>query len=69
MYKPITMYQIVCDKCGKTFDGTDTCSGLFSNTQTDISDYSDWEEINGKHYCPDCYEVEIIDGKYNVKAK
>lgn len=35
------MYQIVCDKCGKTFDGTDTCSGLFHNTQTDISDYSD----------------------------
>lgn len=69
MYKPITMYQIVCDKCGKTFDGTDTCSGLFHNTQTDISDYSDWEEINGKHYCPDCYEVEIIDGKYNVKEK
>ena len=69
MYKPITMYQIVCDKCGKTFDGTDTCPGLFHNTQTDISDYSDWEEINGKHYCPDCYEVEIINGEYNVKPK
>lgn len=32
-------------------------------------DYSDWEMIDGKHYCPDCYEVEVIDGVYNVKAK
>lgn len=22
-----------------------------------------------KHYCPDCYEVEVIDGVYNVKVK
>lgn len=35
----------------------------------DIGDYSDWEMIDGKHYCPDCYEVEVIDGVYNVKAK
>lgn len=53
MYRPITMYQIVCDRCG----------------EVDIGDYSDWEMIDGKHYCPDCYEVEVIDGVYNVKAK
>ena len=23
MYRPITMYQIVCDRCGKVFGGTD----------------------------------------------
>lgn len=28
-----------------------------------------WEMIDGKHYCPDCYEVEVINGVYNVKAK
>lgn len=21
------------------------------------------------HYCPDCYDVEVINGVYNVKAK
>lgn len=68
-YRPITMYQIVCDRCGEVFGGTDTCSALFSNKEVDIGDYSDWEMIDGKHYCPDCYEVEIIDGVYNVKAK
>ena len=69
MYRPITMYQIVCDRCGEVFGGTDTCSSLFSNKEVDIGDYSDWEMIDGKHYCPDCYEVEVINGVYNVKAK
>ena len=45
MYRPITMYQIVCDRCGKVFGGTDTCSALFSNKEVDIGDYSDWEMI------------------------
>ena len=69
MYRPITMYQIVCDRCGEVFGGTDTCSALFSNKEVDIGDYSGWEMIDGKHYCPDCYEVEVINGVYNVKAK
>lgn len=61
--------KIVCDRCGEVFCGTDTCSALFSNKEVDIGNYSDWEMIDGKHYCPDCYEVEVIDGVYNVKAK
>ena len=69
MYRPITMYQIVCDRCGEVFSGTDTCSALFGNKEVDIGDYSDWEMIDCKHYCPDCYEVEVINGVYNVKAK
>lgn len=63
------MYQIVCDRCGEVFGGTDTCSALFCDKSTDIGDYSDWETIGDKHYCPDCYEVEVINGVYNVKAK
>ena len=35
MYRPITMYQIVCDRCGGVFGGTDTCSALFSNKDID----------------------------------
>ena len=34
-----------------------------------LGDCCAWEMIDGKHYCPDCYEVEVIDGVYNVKAK
>lgn len=69
MYRPITMYQIVCDRCGKVFEGTGTLPALFADKCSVIADYSDWEEIDGKHYCPDCYEVEVINGLYNVKPK
>ena len=69
MYRPIKMYQIVCDRCGEVFVGTDTCSALFGNKEVDIGDYSDLEMIDGKHYYPDCYDVEVIDGVYNVKVK
>lgn len=47
----------------------DSKPALFNNKKVDIGDYSDWEMIDGKHYCPDCYEVEVINGVYNVKAK
>ena len=33
MYRPIIMYQIVCDRCEEVFGGTDTCSALFSNKE------------------------------------
>lgn len=55
MYRPITMYQIVCDRCGEVFGGTDTCSALFYDKSTDIEDFSNWKMIDGKHYCPVCY--------------
>ena len=69
MYRPIKMDQIVCDRCGEVFGGTDACSALFGNKEVDIGDCSDWEMIDGTHYYPDCYDVEVIDGVYNVKVK
>lgn len=48
MYRPITMYQIVCDRCGEVFGGTDTCSALFYDKSTDIEDLSNWKMIDGK---------------------
>lgn len=48
MYRPITMYQIVCDRCGEVFGGTDTCSPLFSNKEVDIANCSEWSIIGNK---------------------
>ena len=69
MYRPITMYQLVCDRCGAVFGGTDTRSSLFAGKCPDIGNYSDWEEINGKQYCPNCYNLEIVDGIYTVEVE
>ena len=37
MYRTITMYQIVCDRCGNVFEGTDTHSALFADKCSDIA--------------------------------
>lgn len=59
MIKPVTMYSVVCDRCGKTFgedDGiiawTDIC------TAREQAMESEWVEIGKNHYCPDCYEYD-----------
>lgn len=49
MYRPITMYQIVCDRCGEVFGGTDTCSALFSNKEVDIDDLLSGDYYVGKY--------------------
>lgn len=58
MIKPVTMYSVVCDRCGKTF--IDEFNGieawLDEGTAKEQAMESEWAEIGDKHYCPDCYE-------------
>lgn len=69
MYRPITMYQIVCDRCGGVFGGTDTCSALFYDKSTDSEDFSNWKMIDGKHYCPVCDGVRSLMECIPLKKK
>lgn len=69
MYRLITMYQLFCDRCGNMFGDTDTRSSLFADKCPDIGNYSDWEIIDDKYYCPECYEASIINDTYTVKVK
>ena len=69
MYRPITMYQIVCDRCGEVFEGTDTCSALFHDKSTDIEDFSNWKMIDGEHYCPVCDGVRSLIECIHLKKK
>lgn len=69
MYRPITMYQLFCDRCGNMFGSTDIRSSLFADKCPDIVNYSDWEMIDGKYYCPECYEVSIVNDTCTVKVK
>ena len=70
MIKPVTMYSVVCDRCGKTFgedDGiiawTDICSAREQAME------SEWVEIGDSHYCPDCYEYDDELNEYVPKKK
>ena len=58
MIKPVTMYSVVCDRCGKAFEAdgiiawTDICSAREQAME------SEWVEIGDNHYCPDCYDFD-----------
>ena len=60
MIKPVTMYSVVCDRCGKPF--IDEFNGIVAwldeGTAKEQAMESEWAEIDDKHYCPDCYEFD-----------
>ena len=59
MIKLVTMYSVVCDRCGKSF--IDEFNGIVAwldeGTAKEQAMESEWVEICNKHYCPDCYAV------------
>lgn len=61
---------IICDHCGDTYENT---NGFVSyNGDEDGSmiwmdaENSGWVEINGNHFCPDCYTIDD-NGNYRIK--
>ena len=62
MIKEVTYYDIICDRCGKSFtEESETCypdtdSGLL------VARQSGWLYTNdGHHYCPDCHTLNDED--------
>lgn len=55
----IPLYGLKCDHCGRQWEDTTegyTSCGDFSDTEQQAND-DDWQEIDGKWYCPDCYQT------------
>ena len=70
MIKLVTMYSVVCDRCGKTFcKGDTTITGADKKSVRSYALESGWVEIGDKHYCPDCYEFDDELDKYVPKKK
>ena len=71
MIKLITMYSVVCDRCGKPF--VDEFNGIVAwldeGTAKEQAMESEWVEICDKHYCPDCYEFDDELDEYIPKNK
>lgn len=71
MIKPVTMYSVICDRCGKTF--IDEFNGIVAwldeGTAKEQAMESEWAEIGNKHYCPDCYEFDDELDEYVPKKK
>jgi len=50
-------YGIKCDRCGKLFEDGEHSFWCDESSAIENSSDSDWSEKNGKHYCPNCHEV------------
>ena len=70
MIKLVTMYSVVCDRCGKTFcEGDTTITGADKKSARGYALESGWVEIGDNHYCPDCYEFDDELDEYVPKKK
>lgn len=70
MIKPVTMYSVVCDRCGKTFGEDDGIAAWVDECTTrEQAMESEWIEIGDKHYSPDCYEFDNELDEYVPKKK
>lgn len=60
MIEKITMYQAVCDSCGKTFQ--DHSSGIIAWDDRDgamqMALDSEWKQFDDRLYCPDCMQYD-----------
>lgn len=70
MIKPVTMYSMVCDRCGKTLVYDDYITAWTDECSTrEVAQDSEWMNIDGKDYCPDCYEYDEDIDDYKPKKE
>lgn len=68
MIKAVTMYSVVCDRCGRILED-DCISWTDKQSARSYALESGWIEISDKHYCPDCYEFDDELDEYVPKKK
>lgn len=62
MLKEVKMFTIICDGCGKDVnDDTEFSWWSDESYLEEIADDSDWEKIDDKHYCTNCYKYDDND--------
>lgn len=70
MIEEVTMYRAVCDRCGYKCGEDDEISAWDdADYAVDIALEQDWQNINGRLLCPDCYEIDEETDEYVEKPK
>lgn len=68
MIREVTMYQAVCDGCGKPCAEIGGIIAWESRESAQIAAWeSGWLTINHETYCPDCYEYDEETDEYKSK--
>ena len=68
MIEKVTYYDIICDRCDKSLTDESEMRYLDKDIALKFAEQSDWIEINGKNYCPDCYELDEETDEYVEKC-
>ena len=69
MIREVTMYQAVCDGCGKPCTDGEITGWEAAERAHYVSMESGYKDIDGKLYCPDCYEYNEETDEYKLKIK
>ena len=74
MIQEVTMYQAVCDRCGKGYvdENIGYCAWVDAESARENALESDtgWQEMkDGKIYCPDCVEYNEETESYKPKER
>lgn len=68
MIKEVKMDTLACDRCeAEAFAGDEVTAWSQMDHAWEMAQNNNWEKINGKHYCPDCYYVGD-DDELEVKS-
>lgn len=68
--REVTMFTYDCDRCGRNADeGTDySCWGDRESAIEMAKDGGQYEEFDGKLYCPECVEYDEEADEFRPKA-
>lgn len=69
MIQEVKMYSIKCDRCGEDFIDPETGFDAYADecSAREAALNSNWAEIDGKHYCPNCYQYNEETDEYEPK--
>ena len=67
MIEEVIYYDIICDRCGKSLIEESEMCYPDKDSALMVAEQSGWMDINGNHYCPDCYELSDITDRYVPK--
>ena len=51
-------YAVKCNRCGTVYDDSEHSFWSDEGISVENALESDWKEVNNKHYCTDCYEID-----------
>lgn len=70
MMKEVTMYTVVCDRCGTSADeGTDYSAWTCQDGARMTAEANGYMVIDDKDYCSDCVELDEETDEWKPKEK